>query len=57
MDTRKPPQAPNARPKSKTPAERSVEFEATQRRLKEEAAARRNSAKPAEPATPPPSDS
>ena len=30
-----------ARPKSKTPAERSVEFDATQARLKAEAAARR----------------
>jgi hypothetical protein len=29
-----------ARPKSKTPAERSVEFDATQARLKAEAAAR-----------------
>jgi hypothetical protein len=36
-----PPRA--ARPKSKTPAERSVEFTATQRRLKEEATARRAS--------------
>jgi hypothetical protein len=30
-----------AKPKSKTPAERSVEFDATQARLKAEAAARR----------------
>ena len=34
----------NARPKSKTPAERSEEFTATQRRLKQEAADRRTAA-------------
>jgi hypothetical protein len=37
-----PPRA--ARPKSKTPAERAEEFTATQRRLKEEATARRDAA-------------
>ena len=37
-----PPRA--QRPKSKTPAERSEEFSATQRRLKDEAAARREAA-------------
>jgi hypothetical protein len=41
MEGRKDQPARAARPKSKTPAERSEEFTATQRRLKEEAAARR----------------
>ena len=35
-----------ARPKSKTPAERSVEFDAVQARLKAEAAARRQAQAP-----------
>jgi hypothetical protein len=39
-----PPPGRAARPKSKTPAERAEEFTATQRRLKDEAAARRQAA-------------
>jgi hypothetical protein len=39
--TGQPPQPPNRRPKSRTPAERSEEFTETQRRLKREAAERR----------------
>ncbi|HEV2062671.1 MAG TPA: hypothetical protein VGR12_07445 [Solirubrobacteraceae bacterium] len=42
---RNPPPRP-ARPKSKTPAERAEEFSATQRRLKDEAAARREAREP-----------
>jgi len=38
-------QPPNRRPRSATPAERAVEFTATQRRLKQEAADRRDAAK------------
>ncbi len=41
------PQPPNPRPKSRTPAERAEEFTATQRRLKQEAADRRDAAKDA----------
>ena len=37
-------QPPNRRPRSATPAERAVEFTATQRRLKQEAADRRDAA-------------
>lgn len=44
MEGRKGPPARAARPKSKSPAERSEEFSATQRKLKEEAAARRDAA-------------
>ena len=45
MEGRKPPQQNRPlRPKSKTPAERAEEFTATQRRLKDEATARRTSA-------------
>ena len=40
MEGRKPP-GNTPRPKSKSPAERSEEFAATQARLKEEASARR----------------
>jgi hypothetical protein len=36
-----PPQPPRPKPRSATPAERSEEFAATQKRLKEEAAERR----------------
>jgi hypothetical protein len=36
----------NQRPKSKTPAERSVEFDAVQKRLKDEAAERRKTSTP-----------
>jgi hypothetical protein len=36
-----PQQPPRPKPRSATPAERSVEFAATQQRLKEEAAERR----------------
>jgi len=36
-----PQQPPRQKPRSATPAERSVEFAATQQRLKEEAAERR----------------
>ena len=36
-----PQQQPRIKPRSATPAERSVEFAATQQRLKEEAAERR----------------
>jgi hypothetical protein len=39
-----PQQPPRPKPRSATPAERSEEFAATQRRLKEEAAARREKA-------------
>ncbi len=43
MEGRKqPPSGNSPRPKSKTPAERSEEFAATQQRLKEEATARRD---------------
>jgi hypothetical protein len=49
MEGRKPPRQQQPRAKSKTPAERAEEFTATQRRLKEEAAARRNAAKSAPP--------
>jgi hypothetical protein len=38
------PQPPNRRPKSRTPAERAEEFTETQRRLKQEAADRREAA-------------
>ena len=41
--SKNPPPRP-ARPKSKTPAERAEEFTATQRRLKDEATARRDAA-------------
>jgi hypothetical protein len=42
-----PPQdPPRAKPRSATPAERSEEFAATQKRLKEEAAARRAKVEP-----------
>ncbi|HEV2812548.1 MAG TPA: hypothetical protein VGW10_04780 [Solirubrobacteraceae bacterium] len=44
MEGRKPPPGRPLRPKSKTPAERAEEFTATQRRLKEEATARRDAA-------------
>ena len=44
MEGQKNPSGRPLRPKSKTPAERAEEFTATQRRLKEEAAARRNAA-------------
>ena len=44
MEGQKPPQGRPLRPKSKTPAERAEEFTATQRRLKEEATARRDAA-------------
>ena len=44
MEGRKSPDARPPRPKSKTPAERAEEFSATQRRLKEEATARRAAA-------------
>ena len=44
MEGRKSPPPRPVRPKSKSPAERAEEFTATQRRLKEEAAARRDSA-------------
>jgi hypothetical protein len=39
-----PQQPPKPKPRSATPAERSVEFAATQQRLKEEAAERRSKA-------------
>ena len=42
------------RPKRKTPAERSVEFDALQARLKSEAAARREAGTTPAPATPRP---
>ena len=45
MEGQKPPQGRPLRPKSKTPAERAEEFTATQRRLKEEATARREGTK------------
>jgi hypothetical protein len=45
MEGRSNPPARPVRPKGKTPAERADEFTATQRRLKEEAAERRESAK------------
>jgi len=41
MEGRKTPPPRPVRPKSKTPAERAVEFTATQRRLKDEARERR----------------
>ena len=41
MEGRKPQQGRPLRPRSKTPAERAEEFTATQRRLKDEATARR----------------
>ncbi len=44
MEGQKGPPARPPRPKSKTPAERSEEFSATQRRLKEEATKRREAA-------------
>jgi hypothetical protein len=44
VEGRKDQPARAARPKSKSPAERSEEFTATQRKLKEEAAARREAA-------------
>ncbi|HEX8121037.1 MAG TPA: hypothetical protein VF549_07205 [Solirubrobacteraceae bacterium] len=44
MEGQKPPQGRPLRPKSKTPAERAEEFTATQRRLKDEATARRAAA-------------
>ena len=40
----KPPPGRPLRPRSKTPAERAEEFTATQRRLKDEATARRDAA-------------
>ncbi len=49
-EQRRPPLQP--RPKSKTPAERSVEFDAEQARLKAEAAARREARAAAEAAPP-----
>ena len=45
MEGRKTPPPRPLRPKSKTPAERAEEFTATQRRLKDEATARRDAAK------------
>ena len=42
MEGRKNPPPRPVRPKSKTPAERAEEFSATQKRLKEEASARRD---------------
>ena len=42
MEGRKQPPPRPLRPKSKTPAERAEEFTATQRRLKDEATARRD---------------
>ena len=45
MEGRKTPPPRPLRPKSKTPAERAEEFTATQRRLKEEATARRDAAR------------
>jgi hypothetical protein len=44
MEGRKNPPPRPVRPKSKTPAERAEEFTATQRRLKDEAKARRDDA-------------
>ena len=44
MEGRKSTPLRQARPKSKTPAERAEEFTATQRRLKDEATARRDAA-------------
>jgi hypothetical protein len=44
---RRPPTGPQ-RPPRKTPAERSVEFDETQRQLKEDAAKRREAAKATE---------
>jgi hypothetical protein len=44
MEGRKNPPPRPLRPKSKSPAERAEEFTATQRRLKEEAAERRQTA-------------
>ena len=45
MEGRKNPPPRPLRPKSKSPAERAEEFTATQRRLKEEAAERRDTAR------------
>jgi hypothetical protein len=45
MEGRKTPPSRPVRPKSKTPAERSEEFTATQRRLKQEAAERRDASR------------
>jgi hypothetical protein len=45
MEGPKTPPSRPVRPKSKTPAERAEEFTATQRRLKEEASARREAAR------------
>ena len=45
--SKRPPQRPPRVPR-KTPAEKSEEFDATQRRLKEEAAERRDEAKRAD---------
>ena len=45
MEGRKNPPPRPLRPKSKTPADRAVEFTETQRRLKDEAAARRAAAR------------
>ena len=45
MEGRKNPPPRPLRPKSKSPAERAEEFTATQRRLKDEAAERRDSAR------------
>jgi hypothetical protein len=56
MSAQTPPQPPNRRPKSRTPAERAVEFTETQRRLKQEAADRRASAKSASSAPKPDAD-
>ncbi|HEX2084820.1 MAG TPA: hypothetical protein VHF89_03990 [Solirubrobacteraceae bacterium] len=44
MEGQKSPPPRPARPKSKTPAERAEEFSATQKRLKDEATARREAA-------------
>ena len=46
-EPKRPPQRPPRAPR-KTPAERSEEFDETQRRLKEEAAGRRDKARQAE---------
>ena len=45
MEGRKPPPQRPVRPKGKTPAERSEEFTATQRRLKDEATQRRDASR------------
>ena len=50
-------QPPPRRPKGKSPAERSEEFTATQRRLKQEAADSREAARRADAKAPRPRDS